>query len=348
MTIYFFLLMIAFLFLFQIALLFYLVIRKKKRQRYEEEIESQYNHLTEPFSSYIIEPSDVRFLYAIRSTRHQAVVLERLLNGYVAFTKEANISPLVKQLSEEFLTEPYSRILGQRNWARRINTLHYIEDFHMASLSPVLFERLTAANKLDVETQQLIRTLASLDETKVSKELSRFPNVPIRLYVDVFNRLQKEGTVKEIQSALDGTDVTLKYAALVFIGQSGAMSFLPAVEKELESSHAETRIQALKTLFRLEYMSDPDLLAPFFESSIWTERMFAARIAGILQFSRYKKILSTLLGDSVWWVRYSAAEAFTHFSDGDVILAHLSENHSDRYGRDMAAQWQIYRPGGAN
>lgn len=348
MTIYFFLLMIAFLFLFQIALLFYLVIRKKKRQRYEEEIESQYNHLTESFSSYIIEPSDVRFLYAIRTIQHQEVVLERLLNGYVAFTKEANISPLVKQLSEEFLTEPYSRILGQRNWAKRINILHYIEDFHMTSLSPVLFERLTAANTLDVETQQLIRTLASLDETKVIKELGRFPNVPIRLYVDVFNRLHKESTPKEIQSALDGTDVTLKYAALVFIGQSGAISFLPAVEKELESSHAETRIQALKTLFRLEYMSDPDLLAPFFESSIWTERMFAARIAGILQFSRYKKILSTLLGDSVWWVRYSAAEAFTHFSDGDVILAHLSENHSDRYGRDMAAQWRIYRPGGDN
>ncbi|WP_046174309.1 HEAT repeat domain-containing protein [Domibacillus indicus] len=347
MTLSFFLLLTASLFLLQIVLLCYLVIRKKRRQRYEEEVESQYNHLVEPFSSYMMEPSDVRFFYAIRSIKHQEVVLERLLNGYVAFTKEAHSSPLVKQLSERFLTEPYRQRLNRRNWAKRINTLHYIEDFHMVSLSPVLLEQLAISNKLDAETRQLIRTLASLDETKVLTELSRFSNAPLRLYADVFSRLKKETAVKEIQSALESTDLSLKHAALIFVGQSGSLAFLPAVEKELAVPHAETRIQALKAIFRLEYMSDPDLLAPFFKSEIWAERMFAARIAGILQLSRYKETLGILLGDSVWWVRYSAAEAFTHFSDGDLLLAHLAENHPDRYGRDMAAQWQIYQPGGA-
>lgn len=346
MTLYFFLVLIMLLFLFQLVLLLYLTRRKKERQRYEEEIEQQYIHLTEPFSSYIMDPSDVRFLYAIRTVQHKEVVLERLLNGYVGFTKGANFSPLVKQLSEEFLTESYSRILGQRHWARRINALHYIEDFHMMSLSPVLFKQLVSANKLDVETQQLVRTLASLDETRVIAELQRFSAVPSRLYVDIFGRLQKESASKEIETALKGTDAALKHAALVFIGQSGALSFLPFVEQELENTQVETRIQALKTIFRLEYLSDPDLIEPFFESSHWTERMFAARIAGILQLSRYKKTLSTLLGDSVWWVRYSAAEAYTRFSDGDMLLAHLSENHPDRYGRDMAAQWRTYRSGG--
>ena len=347
MTLSFFLLLTAFLLLFQLGLLLFLVIRKQKRQRYEEEVEKQYVHLTEPFSSYIIDPSDMRFPYALKSINHQQVVLERLLNGYVAFTKGGSASPAVKQLSEDFLTKPYTLILGQRNWARRLNTLHYIEDFHMQSLSALLLERLKHSAKLDIETQQLIRTLASLNETTVINELTRFSNVSVRLLVDVLNRLEKNSANEQIQAALEGPDEKLKHAALAYIAYAGSIAFLPQVEKELASTQTETRIQALKTIFRLEYMSDPDLLAPFFESSSWTERMFAARIAGIMQFSRYKKTLSTLLGDSVWWVRYSAAEAYTHFSDGDLILAHLSENHPDRYGRDMAAQWQTFRPGGA-
>ncbi|WP_050179989.1 HEAT repeat domain-containing protein [Domibacillus robiginosus] len=347
MTLSFFLVLTAILLLFQMGLLLYLIVRKKRRQRLEEETENEYAHLTEPFASYMTDSSDVRFLYAVKSIDHQQIVLERLLNGYVAFTKGANASPLVKQLSEEFLTDPYTRILGQRNWARRINTLHYIEDFHMRSLAPALLERLKNAGTLDVETQQLVRTLASLNETAVVDELKRFLNVPVRLFIDVFNRLDKANANEQIKTALEGSDEAAKHAALAYIAHSGALSFLPDVERELASSHTEIRIQALKTIYRLEYMSDPDLLAPFFDSSFWTERMFAARIAGIMQFSRYKQTLSTLLGDSVWWVRYSAAEAYTHFSDGDVILAHLSENHPDRYGRDMAAQWQTFRPGGA-
>lgn len=347
MTLSFFLLLTILLLLFQMGLLLYLVIRKRKRQRLEEEIESQYKHLTEPFASYMMDPSDARFLYAVKSIPHQQVVLERLLNGYVAFTKEGSASPLVQQLSEEFLTESYTCVLNQRNWARRVNTLHYIEDFHMRSLAPILRERLKQAGKLDVETQQLIRTLASLNEDVVIEELNRFPNAPVRLFIDVFHRLNKTNAEKHVKAALEGENETIKHAAFTYIAHSGAMTFLPQVEKELASPQVETRIQALKTIFRLEYLSEPDLLAPFFDSPFWTERMFAARIAGIMQFSRYKQTLSTLLGDSVWWVRYSAAEAYTHFSDGDVILAHLSENHPDRYGRDMAAQWQTFQPGGA-
>lgn len=347
MTLSFFLLLTAFLLLFQIGLLLSLVIRKQKRKRYEEEVEKHYVHLTELFSSYIIDPSDMRFHYAIKSIDHQQVVLERLLNGYVSFIKGGSASPVVKQLSEEYLTKTYTLILGQRNWAKRLNTLHYIEDFHMQSLSVLLLERLKNSSKLDMETQQLVRTLASLNETAVVDELTRFSNVPVRLLVDVFSRLKKRNSNEQIRAALEGSDEKLKHAALAYIAHAGSLAFLPQVEKELASNQPETRIQALKTIFRLEYMSDPELLAPFFESSSWTERMFAARIAGVMQFSRYKKTLSTLLGDSVWWVRYSAAEAYTHFSDGDLILAHLSENHPDRYGRDMAAQWQTFRPGGA-
>ncbi|MGB6407210.1 MAG: hypothetical protein WBF39_07020 [Planococcus donghaensis] len=50
--------------------------------------------------------------------------------------------------------------------------------------------------------------------------------------------------------------------------------------------------------------------------------------------------MSELLGDSVWWVRYSSAEALTQFADGDILLSHLSANHPDRYARDMATQWE--------
>jgi HEAT repeat protein len=257
-------------------------------------------------------------------------------------TKGGVTSPLVARLSEDFLAARYVKQLTRSNWAIRMNTLYFIEDFHMESLKPLLMEKLHKSARLDQEKQQLIRTLASLNEPAALSALAQHPDAPVRLYIDVFKRFEEHTRLEALDAALQNEtgNTALKHAAISFIGMAGLIAFLPRIENELGAEDGEMRIQALKAIHHLQYLSDPELLLPFFESTSWQERMFASRIAGRLQLSRFKEVLSGLLGDPVWWVRYSAAEALVQFSDGDILLSHLSANHPDRYARDMAAQWK--------
>lgn len=342
MSLYFFLALSASLFLAQLALLLALAWRKQKMSAKEQAIAQQYEALTDMFSSYMLDPSDDRFLQEIRSNPYQTVVLERLLNGYVSVTKGGVTSPLVAKLSEDFLSGHYAKQLQRKSWAIRMNTLYFIEDFHMQSLKPLLKEKLDKSAQLDQEAQQLIRTLSSLNEPATLSVLARYLDAPVRLYLDVFKRLEESTRLAELDAALrnETPNKALKHAAISYIGMSGLIAFLPRIEEELKMEEGELRIQALKAIFHLQYLTDPDILLPFLQSSSWPERMYASRIAGKLQLSRFKELLSTLLGDPVWWVRYSAAEALVQFSDGDILLAHLSDAHPDRFARDMAAQWK--------
>ncbi len=342
MSLSFFLILSISLLLGQIVLLLVLAWRKKRMSAKEQAIDQQYKALIDVFSSYMMDPSDDRFIQEIRDNPHKIVVLERLLNGYVAVTKGGLTSPLVKKLSEDFLSAHYASQLLRKNWAIRMNTLHYIEDFHVESLKPVLKEKLEKSSQLDQETQQLIRTLASLNDPATIAVLTRHPDAPVRLYTDVFKRLEEGTRLEQLDAAMrnEKPNSALKYAAISYIGMAGLTSFLPRLENELTKEEGEMRIQSLKAILQLQYLSDPSLLLPFLESSSWPERMYASRIAGKLQFSRFKEVLSVLLGDPVWWVRYSAAEALVQFSDGDILLSHLAANHPDRFARDMASQWK--------
>lgn len=342
MSLSFFLILSISLLLSQIVLLLILAWRKKRISAKEQAVDQQYEALIDAFSSYMLDPSDDRFIQEIRDNPHKTVVLERLLNGYVAVTKGGVTSPLVKGLSEDFLSAHYAKQLLRKNWAIRMNTLHYIEDFHMESLKPILKEKLEKSSQLDLETQQLIRTLASLNDPATISVLARHPDAPVRLYTDVFKRLKERTRLEELDAAMrnESSNRALKHAAIAYIGMAGLTSFLPRLEDELTKEEEELRIQSLKAILQLQYLSDASLLLPFLESSSWPERMYASRIAGKLQLSRFKEVLSVLLGDPVWWVRYSAAEALVQFSDGDILLSHLAANHPDRFARDMASQWK--------
>lgn len=342
MNLFFFWMLSLSLFIGQLILLGILAWRKQRTNRKESSVDRQYNELTDAFSSYMMDQDDTRFLQQLDASPDKLTVLERLLNHYVAVTKAGDSSAVITALSEQYLAQRYAKLLKQRNWAMRMNTLYFIEDFRMASLIPQLNQRLAKhSTSLDQETQQLIRTLASLNEPVAIEALAKYPEAPARLYIDVFKRLDELTKLGELEAALEGSaNPALKHAAISYIGMAGIMLFLPRIEQELENEDPETRIQALKALLHLQYMNNPGSLAPFFRSDSWQERMFASQIAGALQLSRYKELLSDLLGDPIWWVRYSAAQALTQFSDGDILLAHLSTNHPDRYARDMANQWK--------
>lgn len=346
MTLFIIFYLIFALIFFQMVLLAFLSIRKWKMNADEKEINHLYNSLLDPFISYMTGQEQHLFIDQIETSRYRSILVEKLLAYYVAVIKGSSFTQEVNVLSEKYLSGPYTAVLKKNNWAKRVNTLHFIEVFKIQSLSPLLLERLYKVKKLDVEAQQLIRTLASLNETSVLDLLRKYPNAPMRLYLDSFSRLDRKLAEQEVEKALAENVIPIKLSAIAFIGTASLLPFRPHVEQELQSATTEIRIQSLKTLFRLHYMDKPDAIEPFFHSDNWTERMFAARIAGVMTLERFKPKLRHLLSDPVWWVRYSAAEAFSHFGDGELLLTYFSENHEDRFARDMAKQWIILKAGG--
>lgn len=348
MTLHLFIWLVVGMFAFQLLLLGYLVLKKVIRQRREKRLEEVYMNTLTPFVDYVAEPEHSNFRPLLESLKDREVILERVLNHYISVTKDSASSPILQSLSKRYLSKKYAKQLASSSWSVRMNTLHYIEDFKVIGLTDNVLQRLQQTKQWTAEAQQLCRALAALNDERVLEEMDRFGDLPTRHYVDILIRFDEVATQNSLQKALKQGNASFMQAALIYIGQKSVSSFLPQVEQMLKSEKNELRIQALKTIQRLEYISDPQVLTVFFSSENWVERMLVARISGVLRLSRYQGELNILLGDPVWWVRYAAAEAFTNFSNGDLILTHLSEEHEDRYARDMANQWKTLYIGGKN
>jgi HEAT repeat protein len=70
----------------------------------------------------------------------------------------------------------------------------------------------------------------------------------------------------------------------------------------------------------------------------WIVRLQAAAALGRIGSAEDMARLVTLLGDSVWWVRYRTAHALVALTRGNLQrLAELSEHLDDRFARDMLA-----------
>lgn len=221
-----------------------------------------------------------------------------------------------------------------------MNTLYYIEDFQICSLKDEVWERYLEKDELDIEKQQLARTLAVLQDRRlVDYLITTKEKWFLTLYKEVVRRLDERNFEYLIQHNLKLLCIDLQVAILALIGEKQEISYLSKVEEELQNDHIEIRLQALKTICELEYITDVTKVEPFFRSHIWQERMLVAKVIRALQLERFKKELIVLIGDENWWVRYAAAEAFSHFKDGQILLQYIQKKHEDRYARDMAHQW---------
>lgn len=92
----------------------------------------------------------------------------------------------------------------------------------------------------------------------------------------------------------------------------------------------------------LQLVSDPadrERVTRFLTASRWHVRMHAASALGRIGENSDGKQLEPLLGDSVWWVRYRAAQALLALPGmGAQALRELQQRLGDAYGRDIIAQ----------
>lgn len=331
---------------FQLLLLILLCIRKIMRNRKNKEQELLYQETLNDFVDFLFEEG--RPLPAQLSNLDNIEVAERIFSETVADINDPVSKKKLQEASISIFTKPYKKRLLKGNWPTRVNTLYFIEDFKIDSLLPVLQKMLQNLNKWDEEKNQIIRALAAINDITIVYYLNQLPDTKMSQYLDVFARFDTEHFEEAIQISNEMKNFTCQLAIINFISLMKITKYQWMVEKELQSENMEMRIQALKGLYRLNYMKDISLLLPFFQSPSWEERLFSARVAGALMADQFEAHLERLMGDDEWWVRNAAAEALLSIF-GEEKLVQVESNHPDAFARDMAKQWLTSRKrGGVN
>jgi hypothetical protein len=333
-TLTFFIILFLMLAFFQLILLLVLTSKKLKRDKKDQDEQNIYKEAMPAFINYLYNEKD-DYIPLPPDEYH---VAEQLFSSSMAITKDEDLQHKIRESASFYLSSHYEKVMNAADWSARVNALYYIEDFRMTSLQPVLAKRLMTVKEQDEEKQQLLRTLAALGDLSVLSHLENEPSTKESVYLSVFKRFPEDVIPQTVSYVRQEGSLKANISLLMYLGLTKKLSYLSFVEENLAHQNSEMRIQALKALFQMNYISNVNLIQPFFYSEVWEERMFAAKITGVLTLTQFEKELTEFLGDSVWWVRYYAAEALL-LSFGENKLLELSQSHPDQYARNMAAQW---------
>lgn len=333
-TLIFFISLFVGLALFQLVLLVYLAVKKirtVKKQQHEQRIYKQampklIDYLYNNETDYIPLPPE------------EYHVAEQLFSDCLSTVKDKELQRIIYASASSFLSSHYEKVMNTGDWPSRVNALYYMEDFRMKSMQPILVRKLNEAKTQDEEKQQLIRTLAAIGDVSVLSFLENDPTSTESMFLSVYSRFPEDIISQTVDYVNHEGSIKATISLLMYFGFAKNLSYLPFVEEKLVHDNPEMRIQSLKAIFRMNYLSDATLLIPFLHSENWVERMFATKITGTLALSQFEHELTDLLGDKVWWVRYYAADALL-LSLGESKLFTLSQNHPDQYARNMATQW---------
>lgn len=335
---------IGILFGFQLILLGLLSIRKWLRNRENERQNKVYEDNLELFVDYLMSENWKIPKALVLRTNFE--VAERIFSETFTDVKDTHMREKLEQAAESIFPVTYLSRMNTGTWSTRVNTLYFIEDFKLTSLRSFLHEHLSKLKVWDEEKSQTVRALAALNDLSIVEYLNRDRTSTLQHYLDVFSRFDEDTFGNAIKLSKESYNPMCRIAILSFIGLTKNVKYQPLLEDELQNENLEMRIQALKGLYRLSYISNIELLIPFFESSSWQERMFSCRISGVLMLEVYEPFLIRLLGDKEWWVRNAAAESILQIF-GEDKLYFLSKNHPDLYARDMAVQWISSKKGGS-
>ncbi|WP_391117423.1 HEAT repeat domain-containing protein [Psychrobacillus sp. L3] len=320
----------------QLLLLILLSIKKTKRNRKNKKQEQLYQATLNEFVDFLYEEG--RPLPDKLCNPENIEVAERIFSETITDINDPIMQRKLQDAAISIFTEHYKKRLLKGNWPTRVNTLYFIEDFKIVSLLPVLQKMLQNLNKWDEEKNQTILALAAINDLTLVYYLNQSPDTKVSQYLDVFSRFDTENFEEAIHISNDMKNFTCQLAIINIISLMKKTKYQWMVEKELQSENMEMRIQALKGLYRLNYMKDIGLLVPFFQSLSWEERLFSTRVAGALLADQFEAHLEILIGDEEWWVRNAAAEALLNIF-GEEKLVQVESSHTDSFARDMAKQW---------
>ncbi|WP_456272082.1 HEAT repeat domain-containing protein [Bacillus sp. AK031] len=319
-------------------MLMYLLIRKKMEQKRIRNITSMKESLRPLLIEEMIKGNDSgtdRF-------KKDAVFVSAVEDNLKEFSSNLDSSSYKKTIAEtaeKYLADSIEKDLSSSRWGDRINALTAIKDFQMYSFVPQLWTLYEKQRTSVQEKNLILQTAAGADDSRLLEVLiSSPPYQSTFFYKQIIRRVSPE-MLDTIISRFTGLPPGFRVAVLSYIGEKRELPLLRFVENCLESEDHEVRVNALKAIRSIGFITNPQSLHAFSFSESWVEQMSFAQAAGELVHPIYKERLIELLASSNWWVRYYAGEALSKYKDGKGILKESAANHQDAFARDMASQW---------
>lgn len=321
-------------------LFFYLLWRKLVELKIKEKKDKLKSKIQPIIHDYLIRGEDVR-TRLIQKQPYLYEAIEEVLEDASKLLKGTEIQERITVFAKLYLEDYYVSRLNHARWSIRMNTLYNIEDFHLERFSETLMYRFSESNSKSIEeAYQIMRTLATFQYESFLDELVKTTNVfPLFIYKSILRRLDDEH-IDYLVRHIHAVNQTFELAIIDMIGERKDLSYLTTIEQKLQSEDSEVRIHSLKVIEILGFVTDLSNLVPFSESAHFTERMLFAKVCRMLKKERFKATLISMLSDESWFVRNAAGEALAAFSDGNIILEHISLTHEDLFARDMAQQWK--------
>lgn len=343
----FFIWVVGILFVSQLLILLQLIGWKTSQLKKQERIAAEITRLRPELQRTMRgELEEIPIITLTGSARTEAAesILDELNHVY----EGEDALQAIRRVAEEYLTEPYKKILKRSSWADRINTLYFIDDFSMMSLKEEVYAHLLKRKKRDEEYRQCLRNSISFGDGRVLSHLFNEPLLSVVFLKELLLRMDANllAATEEMLETDREEHQNMLFAFITVNGELNNSAYFPFVEKMLEDPREEVRIKAMKSLCSYREFTAFALLERFSQSSSWQERMYSAKLIGACKLEGFRGTLTKLISDKVWWVRFAAAENITQLDGGEELLRRIHTASDDAYARDIAAH-MLVRKGGS-
>jgi HEAT repeat protein len=134
-------------------------------------------------------------------------------------------------------------------------------------------------------------------------------------------------------------DPQLTRAAIEALGSGRYRAAAPSIARRLRDEEPELRVAAARALGQLEASEHTVSVRRALDDPHWAVRAQAAKALGRMHAHHCEEALAAKLSDSAWWVRRHAAYALADLGEpGQLTLANVVRNSTDRYAREMARE----------
>lgn len=319
------------------VLLGYLVTRKRKENKRNEQVEKEKQILQQDIYLFIQNENHPMPVSPLSKT--QTIAMEDLLTRFIEIMEGEKERSALRKLAYVYLKDFYTKNLHSRKWSIRMNTLYNMEKFHMVELKNELLLLIQKKNKQTKDEKvQIYRILATFQYDDLFSLINQPQMLGEKDYRSILTRMESNSFVRIVLLFEDCIE-ELQLAMLDVLGIKKDLDYIPFLEDVFQKHEGEIRLRALKALTSIGIVRNMENYIPLYQSEVWQERMMIARLLGFYKEESNLWILRELLHDSIWWVRSQSAESITKYKNGKELFELVIQTSDDAFARDMALEW---------
>lgn len=287
-------------------------------------------------------PFDENLLWQNVSERK---AIEALLLSYSRNVKDPIVRTQISKFADTYLTADYEKILKNRRWSVRINTLHRIASFRMTTLNGEIQSMMNRPRSTEVGFN-LLQIYLYVLPNEFFDQLLRYQD---QLSEYQFKQLFLDISVQVKQTIIAGFNQLNKVGQYAFIDIQGKKQTFEdhySLMALLDSDDSEIRIRALKAMSAGTIISDKERILSFIDSDIWQERLMVAKIFAKRPARENEGVYRALIKDPVWWVRNEAARVLSLSHNGREVLRDIMANSDDKFAVDVSRAFLLKTKGG--